>query len=86
MTGDLTIKDQTQPVALDVEVEERFRDPWGNERIGVSASGRLNRRDWGLTWNQVLEAGRLLVGDQIKLEIETALVRTAEVAESAGAA
>jgi polyisoprenoid-binding protein YceI len=78
VTGDLTIKDQTRPVTLDVEVEERFNDPFGNERIGVSATGKLNRRDWGLTWNQVLEAGRLLVGDQIKLEIEGALLRKVE--------
>jgi polyisoprenoid-binding protein YceI len=79
VSGDLTIKGQTRPVTLEAEVEERFTDPWGNERIGVTASGKLNRRDWGLTWNQVLEAGRLLVGDQIKLEIETALVRKVEV-------
>jgi polyisoprenoid-binding protein YceI len=83
VSGDLTIKGQTRPVTLDAEVEERFTDPWGNERIGVTASGKLNRRDWGLTWNQVLEAGRLLVGDQIKLEIETALVRKAEVPAAA---
>jgi polyisoprenoid-binding protein YceI len=79
VSGDLTIKGQTRPVTLEAEAEERFTDPWGNERIGVTASGKLNRRDWGLTWNQVLEAGRLLVGDQIKLEIETALVRKVEV-------
>jgi polyisoprenoid-binding protein YceI len=75
VTGDLRIKDQTRPIVLDVEVEERFTDPFGNERIGVTATGKLNRRDWGLTWNQVLEAGRLLVGDEIKLEIESALIR-----------
>jgi polyisoprenoid-binding protein YceI len=82
--GDLTIKDQTRPITLDVEVEERFNDPWGNERVGVTASGKLNRQSWGLTWNQVLEAGRLLVGDQIKLEIESALVRkaTSDLAEA----
>jgi polyisoprenoid-binding protein YceI len=77
VSGELTIKDQARPVNLDVEVEERFNDPFGNERIGVSASGKLNRRDWGLTWNQVLEAGRLLVGDEIKIEIESALIRKA---------
>ena len=83
VSGELTIKGQTRPVTLEAEVEERFTDPWGNDRIGVTASGKLNRRDWGLTWNQVLEAGRLLVGDQIKLEIETALVRKAEVPAAA---
>ena len=83
VTGDLTIKDQTRPITLEVDVEERFVDPFGNERIGVSATGKLNRKDWGLTWNQVLEAGRLLVGDQIKLEIEGALVRKVEAAAPA---
>jgi polyisoprenoid-binding protein YceI len=75
VTGDLTIKDQTRPLTLDVEVEERFTDPFGNDRVGVEAKGRLNRKDWGLGWNQILEAGRLLVGDEIKIEIETALIR-----------
>jgi polyisoprenoid-binding protein YceI len=83
VTGDLKIKDQTRPVTLEVDVEERFVDPFGNERIGVSATGKLNRKDWGLSWNQVLEAGRLLVGDQIKLEIEGALVRKVEAAAPA---
>ena len=84
VTGDLTIKEQTRPIDLDVEVEERFADPFGNERVGVTAAGKLNRKDWGLTWNQVLEAGRLLVGNDIKLEIETALIR--KVAAEAAAA
>jgi polyisoprenoid-binding protein YceI len=84
VTGDLSIKEQTRPIDLDVEVEERFADPFGNERVGVTATGKLNRRDWGLTWNQVLEAGRLLVGNDIKLEIETALIR--KVAAEATAA
>jgi polyisoprenoid-binding protein YceI len=75
VTGNLTIKDQVRPVTLDAEVAERFADPFGNERIGFSAAGKVNRRDWALTWNQVLEAGRLLVGDDIKLEVEGALVR-----------
>jgi polyisoprenoid-binding protein YceI len=83
VTGDLTIKDQTRPLSLDVEVEERFTDPFGNDRVGVEAKGKLNRKDWGLSWNQVLEAGRLLVGDEIKIEIETALIR--KVATPAGA-
>jgi polyisoprenoid-binding protein YceI len=83
LQGALTIKDQTRPISLDVEVEERFTDPFGNERVGVTASGKLNRKDWGLTWNQVLEAGRLLVGDEIKVEVESALIR--KVAQEAAA-
>jgi polyisoprenoid-binding protein YceI len=83
LQGNLTIKDQTRPISLEVEVEERFTDPFGNERVGVTASGKLNRKDWGLSWNQVLEAGRLLVGDEIKVEVESALIR--KVAQEAAA-
>jgi polyisoprenoid-binding protein YceI len=83
VTGDLTIKDQTRPINLDVEVEERFTDPFGHERVGVTATGKLNRKDWGLSWNQVLEAGRLLVGNDIKLEIESALIRKVAAAPAA---
>jgi polyisoprenoid-binding protein YceI len=83
LQGNLTIKDLTRPISLEVEVEERFTDPFGNERVGVTASGKLNRKDWGLTWNQVLEAGRLLVGDEIKVEVESALIR--KVAQEAAA-
>ena len=79
VTGDLTIRGVTRPVELAVEVEDKFVDPWGNERVGVTASGSINRTDWGLSWNQTLEAGRLLVGEKINLAIETALVRPAGV-------
>lgn len=78
VTGDLTIKDNTRPVTLDVEVGEPFADGWGNERLGVSATGKINRKDWGLEWNMILEAGRLLVGEEAKLEIDTELVRKLE--------
>ncbi len=79
VTGDLTIRGVTRPVELAVEVEDKFVDPWGNERVGVTASGSINRTDWGLNWNQTLEAGRLLVSEKINLAIETALVRPAGV-------
>ena len=78
VSGDLTIKDVTKPVVLDVEVGQPFADGWGNERVGVSATGKLNRKDWGLQWNMVMEAGRLLVSEEAKLEIDTELVRKLE--------
>ena len=81
--GDLTIRGVTRPVTLEIEVGERVRDPWGNERVGLSASGRLNRKEWGLNWNQVLEAGRLLVSEDVRLEIDAAFVRKLEQAEVA---
>ena len=72
VTGDLTIKDLTRPVTLDVEYEGLHPTPWGFEQIIVSASGEINREEWGLTWNQVLEAGNVLVGPIVKLELEAA--------------
>lgn len=78
VVGDLTIKDTTRPVTLDVKLEGRFVDPWGNDRVGITAQGTIDRRDWGLTWNQVMEAGRLLVSDKIQLQIEAELTAAAE--------
>ncbi|HZB41895.1 MAG TPA: YceI family protein [Ilumatobacter sp.] len=75
MTGDLTIKGVTRPVTLDIELLGTATDPWGNERLVLSARGRINREDWGLTWNVVLEAGGLLVSKEITLEIEVELIR-----------
>jgi polyisoprenoid-binding protein YceI len=73
--GDLTIKDVTRPVELEATVEGSFNDPYGNERTGVSLRGEINREDWGLTYNQVLEAGAVMVGKKIKLEIDAAVLR-----------
>ena len=80
--GELTIRGVTKPVALQIEVGDRVRDPWGNERVGLAAHGKLNRKDWGLNWNQALEAGGMLVSEEVKLEIDAALVvsQAAEVA------
>jgi polyisoprenoid-binding protein YceI len=78
VSGDLTIRDITKPVILNVEVGEPFEDGFGNERLGVSATGKLNRKDWGLEWNMVMEAGRLLVSEEARLEIDTELVRKLE--------
>jgi polyisoprenoid-binding protein YceI len=72
--GELTMRGVTKPLALEIEVGERIRDPWGNERVGLSARGKLNRKDWGLNWNQALEAGGMLVSEEVKLEIDAALV------------
>jgi polyisoprenoid-binding protein YceI len=75
VTGDLTIRDVTSEVVLDVEYGGRARDPWGNERAGFIASTSLNRKDFGLVWNQVLEAGDVLVGDRVDVELEVQGVR-----------
>ncbi len=76
--GDLTIRGVSLPIELDVTLDGRVNDPWGNDRIGLTASGQINRKDWGLNWNQVLEAGRMLVGETVKIEVEAAMVRKLE--------
>lgn len=77
LIGDLTIRDVTKPVTLDVEFEGRTRDPWGGERVGFSASGKIDRREFGLTWNQALEAGGVVVGNDVKISLEAQAVKIA---------
>jgi polyisoprenoid-binding protein YceI len=78
VSGDLTIRGVTGPVELEVRVEEPFIDPWGMQRVGLEAEGSINRTQWGLNWNQTLEAGRLLVSEKVHISIEAALVRPAQ--------
>jgi polyisoprenoid-binding protein YceI len=75
VSGDLTIRGVTREVMLDVEYAGRTKDPWGNERAGFTAKTALERSDFGLTWNQVLEAGGVMVGDRINIEIEIEAVK-----------
>ena len=75
VTGALTIRDVTREVSLDVEYGGRAKDPWGNERIGFVAQAVLDRKDFGLGWNQLLEAGGVLVGDRIDIELEVQAVK-----------
>ena len=70
VTGDLTIRDTTKRVAFDARVDGRGKDPWGSERIGYSAAFRIRRSDYGITWNQGLETGGVLVSDEIELELD----------------
>lgn len=73
--GDLTIRGVSKPVTLYVINEGRLTDPWGSERVGYSATTTINRKDFGLEWNMALEAGGVLVGDEVRITIETELVR-----------
>jgi polyisoprenoid-binding protein YceI len=77
MIGDLTIRDTTREVTLEVEYGGRAKDPWGNERVGFLAKGHLDRKDFGLKWNQVLETGGVLVGERVEIELEVQAVRAA---------
>lgn len=78
--GNLTIRDITKPVTLEAEVSAPIKDPWGMQRIAASASSQINRKDWNLTWNQVLELGALLVGEEVKFNLEVEAVAPAPVA------
>ncbi len=73
--GDLTIRDVTRPVVLDVEYAGQARSPWGTTSAGFSATTRINRKDFGLTWNVALETGGVLVGEDISIAIEAELVK-----------
>ncbi|NDJ00095.1 YceI family protein [Flavobacterium sp. LaA7.5] len=70
LTGDLTISGTTKSITLDVEFGGTAKDPWGNVKAGLSATGKINRKDFGLTWNAALETGGVLVGEEVKLQIE----------------
>ena len=74
LTGDLTIRDVTKEVTLDVEQTGSGKDPWGSDRLGFTAKGSINRSDWGLKWNQALEAGGVLVSDKVDIEVEAQVV------------
>jgi polyisoprenoid-binding protein YceI len=73
--GDLTVKDVTRPVVLDVSFEGAATSPWGAASIGFEASAELDREDFGLTWNQALETGGVLVGKAVKIAIDAEAIR-----------
>ena len=77
LTGDLTIKGVTRPVAIDFEHTGAATDPFGNFRTGFEGRVQVNRKDWGLTWNVALEAGGLLVSDKVTLELDVSAVKQA---------
>jgi polyisoprenoid-binding protein YceI len=77
VSGELTIRDVTREVSLDVEYGGQAKDPWGNERVGFVAKTTIERKDFGLTWNQALETGGVLVGDRVDIELEVQAVKAA---------
>jgi polyisoprenoid-binding protein YceI len=79
LRGELTMKDVTRPIELDVAFVGRVTDPWDNDRLVFSASGLINREDWGVTWNMPLGAGGWLVSKEVRLEIEVELLPTPSV-------
>lgn len=83
--GDLTIVGVSKPVTLDVEYQGNAKSPWGTVSYGFSASTKINREDWGLTWNAALETGGWLVGKEIQIDIETELIEQVAAPESVAA-
>src|SRR5262245_61589306 len=77
VVGDLTIRDVTREVELAVEFEGLARSPWGHEVIGFTATTEIDREDFGITWNQALETGGVLVGKKVRIEISAEAVRQA---------
>ena len=75
ITGDLSIKEVTKPVKFPVEFSGLMKDPWGNTKAGLNIYGKINRKDWGLNWNSALETGGVLVGEEVKLNIELQLIK-----------
>ena len=75
LIGDLSIHGVTREVSLQVTSEGRGKDPWGGERAGFSAHTRIKRSEFGLTWNQALETGGFVVGDEVKITIDVELVK-----------
>jgi len=76
VTGELTIRGTAHPVTLDVDaLAAAVGDPWGNTRRGATAHAKINRKDWGLGWNLALEAGGVVVGEEVAIELEVELVK-----------
>jgi polyisoprenoid-binding protein YceI len=76
VTGDLTIKDVTKPVTIDVEYAGTAVDPFGNTRLGLEGRVVVNRKDWGINWNAPLEAGGVIIGEKVTLEFEVSAIKT----------
>ncbi|MFC7790653.1 YceI family protein [Streptomyces cinereoruber] len=77
ITGDLTIKDVTRPLSIDLELNGSATDVYGNERVGFEGSAEILRSDWGLTWNAALEAGGVMVSDKVKLTFDISAIKNA---------
>lgn len=75
LLGNLTVKDVTKPVELDVEFLGTATDPWGNTKAGFEVSGKINRAEFGLTWNAALETGGVLVSEDVKLQFNIQLTK-----------
>lgn len=79
--GDLTMRCVTKPVVLDVELGEEMADPWGNQKLGASAKAKLNRKDFGISWNKALDKGGAILGDEVEITIDIEAAASKEEAK-----
>jgi len=77
VTGDLTIRGTTMEITLECTYEGTGKDPWGGTRAGARATAKIDRREWGLRWNQALETGGILVANEVRIEVEVQAVKQA---------
>lgn len=75
LVGDMTVRDITKSITLDVDFGGIMVDPWGNTKAGFEINGKINRKDFGLNWNTITEAGGMLVGEEVKIHINTQLAK-----------
>ncbi|MBL8147184.1 MAG: YceI family protein, partial [Anaerolineae bacterium] len=78
--GDLTINGTTRPVVIDADFLGEVKDPWGNDRVAFSGTTKINREDWGLSWNVALEAGGFLVSKDIEIALDVEAIPATEAA------
>lgn len=78
LTGDLTIKNITKTVKFDAEFGGIVKDPWGNTKAGFTIDGKINRKDWDLSWNTMLETGGVLVGEEVRILCEAELMKAVQ--------
>jgi polyisoprenoid-binding protein YceI len=78
LVGDLTIRDITKEISLDVESGGVNKDPWGNDKAGFTVDGKISRKEWGLNWNAALETGGVLVSDEVKVHAEVQFTKSVQ--------
>jgi polyisoprenoid-binding protein YceI len=78
IVGEITLTGVTRELALDATMQGQAQDPWGNERVALDLTGRLNRKDFGLRWDQLVEGGGVVIGDTVRLEAALSLVKQSE--------
>ena len=75
VTGNLTLRGVTKPVVLDVEYTEAVKSPWGKTVVGATATGKINRKDFGVSWSKSLDGGGVVVADEVTIQLELELIR-----------